>query len=104
MNVAIRKEAWYCFDIRIKQNSMSGAQDALGNYATANPDGVYEVWLNGYPVYSRTDYRWRRHAEFGVQGIWLDVYHGGIPASPTTMHYRVDRVSVAKTYVGPPAN
>ncbi len=103
-NVAIRKGAWYCFDIRIKQNSMSGTQDALGNYATANGDGVYEVWLNGYPVYSRSDYRWRRHAEFGVQGIWMDVYHGGIPASPTTMHYRVDRVSVAKTYVGPPAN
>ena len=102
-NVAIRKEAWYCFDIRVKQNSMSGAQDALGNYATANADGVYEVWINGYPVYSRRDYRWRRHAEFGVQGLWLDVYHGGVPASPTTMHYRVDRVSVAKVYVGPPA-
>jgi hypothetical protein len=103
-NVAIRKEYWYCFDIRVKQNTMSGAQDALGNYSTANPDGVYEVWLNGYPVYSRTDFRWRRHAEFGVQGLWLDVYHGGVPVSPTTMHYRVDRVSVAKVYVGPPAS
>jgi hypothetical protein len=102
-HVAIRKGQQYCFDIRIKQNSMSGVQDANGNYATANPDGVFEAWINGYLVYSRSDYRWRRHAEFGVQGMWIDVYHGGVLAAPRDMHYRVDRVSLARTYIGPPA-
>ena len=103
LNVVLRKEQWYCIDIRVKQNSMSGSQDALGNYATANGDGIYQTWINGHLVYSRNNYRWRRHAEFGVQGIWLDVYHGGVPVSPSTMHYRIDRVSVAKAYIGPPA-
>ena len=103
LNVVLRKEQWYCIDIRVRQNSMSGTQDALGNYATANPDGVYQAWINGYLAYSRTDYRWRRHLEMGVQGLWLDVYHGGVPVSPSTMHYRIDRVSVAKVYIGPPA-
>jgi len=99
--IAIRKEHWYCIDIRVKQNTMSGSQDALGNYATANADGVYEVWINGYPAYSRTNYRWRRHAEFGVQGMWIDIYHGGTDLAPTTMHYRLDRVALATSYIGP---
>jgi len=99
--VAVRVGQWYTFDIRIKQNSIAGSQDGLGNYTTANADGVYQVWINGYPVFSKTDYRWRRHAEFGVQGVWIDVYHGGNTPALTDMHYRVDRVSVATSYIGP---
>lgn len=101
-NVAIRKEQSYCIDIRIKQNSMSGSQDANGNYANANPDGVFQAWINGHLVYSRTDYRWRRHPEFGVQGMWVDVYHGGILPAPRDMHYRIDRVALARSYIGMP--
>ena len=99
--ITIRKEQWYTVDIRVKQNTMTGAQDALGNYATANPDGIYQVWVNGVAAYSKTDYRWRLHDEFGVQGVWIDVYHGGTDLAPSTMHYRVDRVSVATAYIGP---
>ena len=73
----------------------------LGNYATANADGAYQVWFNGYPAYSKANFRWRRHAEFGVQGVWIDVYHGGTDLAPTTMHYRLDRVSLATRYIGP---
>jgi hypothetical protein len=102
--LAIRQEQWYCIDIRVKQNTMTGSQDGLGNYATANADGVYEVWVNGLRVYSRTDYRWRRHAEFGVQGLWVDVYHGGTTTAPQDMHYRLDRVTIAESYIGPPVD
>jgi hypothetical protein len=101
-NIAIRLGQWYCFDIRVKQNSMSGGQDGLGNYATANADGIFEVWINGYKAYSRTNYRWRRHEEFGVQGLWVDVYHGGVTTAPQDMHYRLDRVTIAESYIGPP--
>lgn len=99
--IALRKEHWYCIDMRVKQNSVAGAQDALGNFATANPDGVFQVWINGYLAYSRTTYRWRRHREFGVQGVWMDVYHGGTVPAPTTMHYRLDRVALATSFIGP---
>ncbi len=101
-NVVIRTGAWYCIDLRVKQNTMSGSQDADGNYATANADGVLQAWINGYPAYNRTNYRWRRHPDMGVQGIWLDVYHGGQTLAPSTMHYRIDRVSMATQYIGPP--
>lgn len=100
-NICIRRDLWYCFDIRVKQNTMSGSQDSLGNYATANPDGIYQVWINGTLAYSRTNYRWRFHPEFGVQGVWIDVYHGGVLPAPTTMHYRLDRVSIATSFIGP---
>jgi hypothetical protein len=101
--VALRKEAWYDVDIRVKQNTVSGSQDALGNYATANADGIYQIWINGYLAYSKTTFRWRRHLEFGVQGLWLDVYHGGQTPALVDMHYRVDRVAVATQYIGPSA-
>jgi hypothetical protein len=99
--VAIQKNNWYAIDLYMKQNSMSGTRDAIGNYSTANPDGAYKVWINGYPAFSKTDFRWRKHPEFGVEGLWLDVYHGGVQPAPYDMHYRLDRVSVAKSYIGP---
>jgi hypothetical protein len=100
--VAIRALKQYCIDIRVLQNTMTGAQDALGNYATANADGAYQVWINGLQVYSRTNYRWRKHAEFGVQGMWIDVYHGGTSTqSAPGSHYQLDRVSLATSYIGP---
>jgi len=99
--IAIRNLKNYCIDIRVRQNTMTGAQDGLGNYATANADGIYQVWINGYLAYSKTNFRWRKHAEMGVQGWWGDVYHGGIIAAPYDMHYRIDRICVATEYIGP---
>lgn len=98
--VALRREQWFCIDIQVKQNSVAGPFDADGN-GSALADGEYRVWINGHLAYERTNYRWRRHIEFGVQGLWLDVYHGGTAVSPSTMHYRLDRVSLAKRYIGP---
>lgn len=100
--VALRREAWYDFDIRVRQNTMSGDQTALGNYATANPDGVFQVWINGYLSYTKSTYRWRKHPEFGVQGLWLDVYHGGTSPALVDMHYRLDRIVIATQFIGPP--
>jgi hypothetical protein len=101
--VAVKKRTWYAFDLHMKQNSMGGGQDASGNYATANADGVFEAWINGYPAFSKSNFRWRRHLEFGVEGFWLDFYHGGVAPAPYPMHYRVDRVTMATQYIGPPA-
>jgi hypothetical protein len=99
--VAIQKERWYSFDLYMKLNSMAGARDSAGNYATANPDGEYRVWINGYPAFAKNDYRWRKHPEFGVEGFWLDFYHGGVSPAPYSMHYRVNRVTLATSYIGP---
>jgi len=79
---------------------VAGPFDADGN-GSALADGEYRVWINGHLAYEKTNFRWRRHAEFGVQGLWVDVYHGGTLVAPSTMHYRIDRVSLARRYIGP---
>jgi hypothetical protein len=99
--IALRRGRWYAIELYMKLNGMEGPVDALGNHATALADGEYRVWINGYPVYERTNYRWRLHPDFGVEGFWLDFYHGGLPPAPYVMHYRVDRVTIATRYIGP---
>jgi hypothetical protein len=100
-HMALRRDRWYAIDIRIKQNSIVGPFDTLGN-GEAVADGAMQVWVNGHLSYSRENYRWRRHPEFGVQGMWIDFYHGGTAPAPYPMHYRVDRVTLARSYIGPP--
>jgi hypothetical protein len=98
--IALRRERWYTMDLQLKQNSIIPPYDSVGN-GTAVADGVCRLWINGLLVYQKSTFRWRRHPEFGVQGIWMDFYHGGIQPAPYTMHYRLDRVSLATSYIGP---
>lgn len=103
LSCVISRESWFWIDIRQKMNTMSGVQDADGNYATANADGIYEVWINGFKAISKTDFRWRLHPEIGVQGFWLDVYHGGVTPAAHDMGWRVGPVTMATQYIGPPS-
>ncbi len=100
--ILIRKGVRFWVDIRCRQNSMSGARDADGNYTTANPDGIYQVWLNGLLAYSKSTFRWRRHPEFGVQGLWIDWYHGGTVPAPYRMDFEQGYATAATQYIGPP--
>lgn len=98
--VMIGKGKWYCIEHYCKMNSIAGPYDANGN-GTANRDGVYRVWVDGVLTWERTDLRWRRHAEMGLQGFWLNWYHGGVNPPTTDMHYRMNHVVIAREYIGP---
>jgi hypothetical protein len=100
--IAIRRDKGYWMDMRVKQNSVSGAQDSVGNYSVANSDGALEFWLNGHKAYSRTNYRWRYHLEHGVEGVWNDWFHGGTQNPPYRMDFEMGPITVAKEYIGPP--
>lgn len=100
--VLIQRGRWYCIDLHVKMNSIVGPFDAVGNGEAAY-DGRLRAWVNGVPAYDEQGLRWRRHPEMGVQGAWLNVFHGGTQNSPRDMGYRLDRVSVATRYIGPPA-
>lgn len=102
--LCIRRGQKYWFDIRCKQNTMSGTQDADGNWSVANADGIYQVWINGYAAFTKTDFRWRRHAEFGVQGLWVDWFHGGQETPPNRMDFDQGYATLATQYIGPPRN
>lgn len=99
--LVLKRTTWYDMSHYLQLNSMSGAQDGLGNFATANPDGVYRLWINGQQVLNRTNYRWRRHAEFCVQGFWVDVYHGGTNPADRRMDFDVNELAIASSYIGP---
>jgi hypothetical protein len=98
--VAIKRGNWYCIEQYIKMNSISGPYDSVGN-GQANFDGVYKAWVDGVPCYERSNFRWRRHPEMGIQGFWLNWYHGGKQATLSDMHFRMNSVVIAREYIGP---
>lgn len=98
--VVLGKGRWYCIEQYIKMNSITGPYDAVGNGVAVN-DGHYKVWVDGVETFERTDFRWRRHPEMGIQGFWLNWYHGGTSSSPRDMHFRMDSVVIAREYIGP---
>lgn len=99
-NGVISKGRWFSIEHYIKMNSIVGPYDAVGN-GQAVHDGEYRVWVDGVLAYERTNFRWRRHPEMGVQGFWLVWYHGGRNRSPVDMHYRMNSVVIARDYIGP---
>lgn len=96
----ISKGRWHCIEQHIKMNSITGPFDANGN-GIAVRDGQFRTWIDGVPAYERKNFRWRRHPEMGIQSFWLNWYHGGTAPSPTTMHFRMDSVVLARSYIGP---
>lgn len=98
--VVVGKGRWYCIEQYIKMNSITGPFDETGN-GVATRDGEYRVWVDGVQAYERTNFRWRRHPEMGIQGFWLNWYHGGTSPAPRNMHFRMDSVVIARSYIGP---
>ncbi len=100
--VVLSKERWFSIEQQIVMNSISGPYDEFGN-GVANRDGQYRVWVDGVLAWERTDLRWRRHPDMGIQGFWLNWYHGGVQPAPADMHFRMDSVVIAREYIGPRA-
>lgn len=98
--LVVGKGRWYCIEQYIKMNSVIGPADSLGN-GVAVKDGRLRVWVDGVQAYERNDFRWRRHPQMGIQGFWLNWYHGGTAAAPRDMHFRMDSVVIARNYIGP---
>jgi hypothetical protein len=96
----LERGKWYSIEHYLKMNSIEGPFDTVGN-GSAKSDGVYKAWVDGVQVYERADFRWRRHPEMGLQGFWLNWYHGGKEPSPKDMHFRMNHVVIARDYIGP---
>lgn len=101
-NRVVTTGKWYCVEHRVKMNSLSGAADAAGNQ-TPNFDGVYEAWLDGVKVFSRTNLRFRCHPKMGIANWWAGFYHGGTAFPNQEMHVRLRNVVIARQYIGPMA-
>jgi hypothetical protein len=100
--VVIDKGQWHCIEQHIRMNSITGPYDSVGN-GEAMHDGQYTVWMDGVLAFKRANLRWRRHPEMGIQGFWLNWFHGGTALAPRDMHFRMDAMVIARSYIGPRA-
>jgi hypothetical protein len=98
--VCIKKDVWYCYEQQIKMNTLTGTPDALGNM-TANNDGILRTWLNGILIDEQLDKSWRRHPDFGIQGPWIQGYHGGVTEPGFRGYFRYNHFACGKQYFGP---
>jgi hypothetical protein len=97
--VVIDRGRWHCIEQRIRMNTITGPFDLVGN-GTAAHDGQYTVWMDGVQAFHRSNLAWRRHPEMGIQGFWLDWYHGGMRPPTHDMRFRIDALVIARSYVG----
>lgn len=91
---------WHCLEQRIRMNSIEGPFDTRGN-GQALFDGELETWLDGVRMGQRSDLRWRRHPEMGIEGPWVNVMFGGKRAPIAPLGFRIGNVVCARRYIGP---
>jgi hypothetical protein len=72
--VVIGKGRWFCIEQYLKMNSITAPYDSVDS-GVAVKDGQYRVWL--------------------------DRYHGGTAPAPRDMHFRMDAVVIARSFIGP---
>lgn len=95
------RNQWFCVEQRVKMNTIDlSLPDADGN-GIANFDGIQQVWVDGVPVYSRSNLRFRRHPDIGLSNFHLNFYHGGPSPTDVDMHVDVGGVVIATSYIGP---
>lgn len=101
--VILGKGRWYSIEQYVKMNSINGPYDSNGN-GTGVKDGIYRVWVDGVLAYEKTGLRWRHHPEMGLQGFWMNWYHGGLQPSSNDMTFRMNHLVIAREYIGPRAD
>ena len=85
----LERNRWYCIEQYFKVNQIG------------HKDGVMRAWIDGYPVFEKTDIRVRDIPTIKIEQIWMNVYYGGTAPAPTDLHLFIDNVVIARKYVGP---
>jgi hypothetical protein len=87
----LERNRWYCIEQYFKVNQLG------------RKDGVMRAWIDGYPVFEKTDIRVRDIASIRIEQIWMNVYYGGTAPAPSDLHLFIDNVVIARKYIGPMA-
>lgn len=66
----VSEKIWYNSTVRIVLNTFSSTGEA-------NFDGIFEGWLDGKLVFSRTDLRWRKDPRIYINRIMTSTFFGG---------------------------
>jgi hypothetical protein len=82
---------WYEVRLYVKLNTSGPTAGAKGEN-----NGVLRAWLDGRPVFERTDLRFRDVDRLKIRNAWFHFYHGG--GQPASQDYKlwIDDVSIAR--------
>jgi hypothetical protein len=87
INVTFPVEKWVCVEMMVKMN------------APGRRDGELRLWVDGRPVYARTDMRWRLNSTVQIGRAFDQVYRS--QPFPKDNLYWVDNRVIATQYIGP---
>ena len=85
----LERNRWYCIEQYFKVNQ------------PGRKNGIMRAWIDGYPVFEKTDIRVRDIPSIKIEQIWMNVYYGGTAPAPTDLHLFIDNVVIARKYIGP---
>jgi hypothetical protein len=90
-NALLRSGRWYSFEQHLVMNTPGVA------------DGVYQLWVNGNLTLDRSNALFRSSSGVKPTILHLNVYHGGLNATKSPLHYRIAKVAVSTSYIGIPS-
>jgi hypothetical protein len=107
---------WYCVEYEMKLNSIDVENPATPGKFWA-PDGELRTWIDGRLVYERTGLvfrvgpaaTWspvgaaemRPHRNLGIQGLWMNWYHGGVTENSYPMSMFTTGLAYGTSRIGP---
>ncbi len=87
----VKTNRWVCVEQHIRLNT------------PGREDGVLRAWVDGVPVFARSNLRFRDTLAVGIENAWFDVYMGGQQPALKDMGLNIAQVVVATRYIGPMA-
>jgi hypothetical protein len=87
----ITPNRWVCVEQHIKLNT------------PGREDGVLRAWVDGKPVFAKSNFRFRDTPQVGIENVWFDLYMGGQQPALKDMNINIAQVVVATRYIGPMA-
>ena len=87
----LERNRWYCIEQYVKLNRLG------------RKDGILRAWVDGWPVFEKTDLHLRDVDSIRIEQVWMNVYFGGIDPTPRELHLFIDNVVIARQYIGPMA-
>ena len=85
----LEKNRWYSVEQYLKLNE------------PGRDNGVLKAWIDGVPVFERTDIRFRESSDLRIETLWMNVYHGGTTQAPSDLSLYIDNLVIASEYIGP---
>lgn len=84
---------WYTIEQEIQLDTVT---NGIGQ-----ADGYLKAWVDGTPVYHRTNLHVRDSDDLRIETVWLNIYHGGKTPAPADMHLLIDDLWIAPTRPAP---